>query len=81
MYIVNLKNLFFSAVVCSTEVTENMDIPANKLEIHYGETVSYYCELGYELFGDANRTCLESGELSGLKPECNRKNLYRVSYI
>ena len=81
MYILNFKNLHFSAVVCRTEVTENMDIPSNNLEIHYSETVSYYCELGYELLGDTNRTCLASGELSGLKPECIRKYLYRVSYM
>ena len=77
----NFKHLHFSAVVCSTEVTEDIHIHANNLEIYYGGIVSYYCELGYELLGDANRTCLESGELSGLKPECIRKYLYRVSYI
>ena len=80
MYIVIFKNLYFSGVVCSTEVTEDTNILANNLEIYYGETVSYYCELGYELLGDANRICLESGELSGIKPECIRKYLYRVFY-
>ena len=81
MYIVIFKNFYFSAVVCRTEFTEDTNWFADDLEIYYGEIVSYSCGIGYELLGDANITCLASGELSGLKPECIRKYLYRVSYI
>ena len=35
-----------------------------------GTTATYTCIVGYVLVGDATRTCLESGQWSGIEPLC-----------
>ena len=35
-----------------------------------GSTATYTCTVGYTLVGNATRTCLESGEWSGVEPLC-----------
>ena len=37
-----------------------------------GDTVTYFCNEGYNLTGDANRTCQSNGSWSGIQPECIR---------
>ena len=36
----------------------------------YGDTMTYVCLPGYDLFGIADRTCTASGRWSGSKPKC-----------
>ena len=36
-----------------------------------GDTVTYFCNKGYRLFGDENRTCQSNGEWSGIQPRCD----------
>ena len=57
-------------IECTAEASSPLNYFVNDEGIYHGVTVHYYCETGYELRGDRNRTCLASGELSGLKPEC-----------
>ena len=37
-----------------------------------GDTVTYICNEGYNLSGDANRTCQSNGSWSGIPPKCDR---------
>ena len=37
-----------------------------------GDTVTYFCDEGYNLSGDPMRTCQSDGEWSGAQPECIR---------
>ena len=39
-----------------------------------GATVSYSCGSGFVLEGDAQRTCLDSGQWSGEVPQCRSKS-------
>ncbi|XP_014669248.1 PREDICTED: sushi, von Willebrand factor type A, EGF and pentraxin domain-containing protein 1-like isoform X2 [Priapulus caudatus] len=38
----------------------------------YGDSVTYSCEAGYRLVGDATRVCNMSGEWSALEPRCEK---------
>ena len=46
-----------------------------------GDTVAYFCNKGYNLTGDANRTCLSNGQWSGIQPECIRMLSTLLTYI
>ena len=37
-----------------------------------GDMVTYSCNSGFNLSGDANRTCQSNGQWSGTQPKCNR---------
>ena len=39
------------------------------------DTVTYFCNEGYKLSGDASRTCQPNGQWSGIQPECNRTSI------
>ena len=36
----------------------------------YSSTVTYSCNVGYNLVGSPNRTCTASGSWSGIPPQC-----------
>ena len=36
----------------------------------YNDQLHYKCNKGYKLVGNSNKTCLESGNWSGSKPNC-----------
>ena len=38
---------------------------------NYDETVYYKCDTGYRMTGSGKRTCLASGNWSGVVPVCN----------
>ena len=38
-----------------------------------GDTVTYTCDAGFELNGDAMRTCQSDGTWTGSAPTCDRK--------
>ena len=44
----------------------------NSTGIIEGDTVTYFCNEGYNLSGDANRTCQSNGSWSGIQPDCTR---------
>ena len=37
-----------------------------------GDTVTYFCDKGYNFSEEANRTCQPNGSWSGILPECIR---------
>ncbi|XP_078687684.1 fibroblast growth factor receptor-like [Branchiostoma floridae x Branchiostoma belcheri] len=39
----------------------------------YGDVVTYYCDAGYEISGDEERTCQSDQTWSGTQPTCARK--------
>ncbi|XP_019621183.1 PREDICTED: fibroblast growth factor receptor-like [Branchiostoma belcheri] len=39
----------------------------------YGDVVTYYCDAGYEISGDEERTCQSDQTWSGTQPSCVRK--------
>ena len=41
-----------------------------------GDNVTYTCNEGYDLVGEADQTCLINGSWSGLSPSCNGKHPY-----
>ena len=49
--------------------------PSNGGEVHSGklegDTVTYFCNKGYQLIGIESRTCQSNGEWSGIQPSCN----------
>ena len=49
--------------------------PSNGGEVHSGnldgDTVTYFCNKGYKLFGNVSRTCQSNGEWSGIQPRCD----------
>ena len=69
-----IKCSMLNAIVCIGYCDEPM-APANggmnstgNME---GDTVTYFCNEGYNLSGDANRTCQSNGSWSGILPKCD----------
>ena len=57
-------------------VTSSLGNPANGVVSVKGTkniTLSYSCNMGYALIGEASRTCNESSEWSNDAPVCSRK--------
>ncbi|XP_076046526.1 sushi, von Willebrand factor type A, EGF and pentraxin domain-containing protein 1-like [Oratosquilla oratoria] len=52
------------------EGPENGEVENTHTE--YGAQALYYCNEGYQLFGNDTRTCLASGEWSDNMPQCHR---------
>ena len=48
-------------------------------DFYYHDQVYYRCNKGYELFGNSNRSCLESGKWSGSTPMCRYVGLYYLN--
>ncbi|CAH1262671.1 CSMD3 [Branchiostoma lanceolatum] len=38
----------------------------------YGEVVTYFCEIGYDIIGTSTRTCQDSQQWSGNQPYCSK---------
>ena len=47
-----------------------------------GSTVAYFCNGGYELFGNTFRVCQLNGQWSGSEPSCQSEfmNPYEIQY-
>ncbi|XP_052796583.1 sushi, von Willebrand factor type A, EGF and pentraxin domain-containing protein 1-like isoform X2 [Mya arenaria] len=45
----------------------------------YGSTVVYSCNIGYQLTGNSQRTCLHTGSWTGTTPSCHIKDCGRIS--
>ena len=41
-----------------------------------GVKIDFYCEEGYQMEGDEERTCQEDGMWSGVQPVCNRGEIW-----
>ena len=41
----------------------------------FGSEAAYECDIGFELVGEATRTCEATGEWSGEEPVCERKTV------
>ncbi len=41
----------------------------------YSSTAQYECDIGFVLQGEAQRTCLITGQWSGNTPNCSKSNL------
>ena len=52
------------------------ETPANGSKVDTGrlegDIVTYLCNSGFNLSGDANRTCQSNGQWSGTQPKCAR---------
>ena len=48
------------------------------LSIHYTESCSYSCDVGYNLVGSPSVTCLANTSLSDFLPSCEGKNLFSI---
>ena len=42
----------------------------------YASLVEYVCYAGYEVVGESKRTCLASGDWSGVAPSCQRESSF-----
>ena len=47
----------------------------------YGSTITYSCNVGYNLVGSPNRTCTETGRWSGNPPECIGQQKIQITYF
>ena len=56
------------AVPIVDQATANPESPIN-----YNTAVTYTCNTGYTLSGDATRRCNADGSLTGTEPVCNSK--------
>ena len=52
------------------ESNEGLSVSYSSNTKPYNSTATYSCEAGYNLVGDAVRTCLSSGNWSGYSPYC-----------
>ncbi|XP_078687665.1 uncharacterized protein LOC144919890 [Branchiostoma floridae x Branchiostoma belcheri] len=61
---------------CVGKLCQQLMAPSNG-NIHggssYGDVVTYYCDAGYEISGDEERTCQSDQTWSGTQPTCARK--------
>ena len=59
--------------------------PANGIVVVTGLTpdsiATYTCNAGYQLFGDATRTCNFNGQWTSAEPFCSRKYMYMYLYM
>ena len=70
MYKFTCYFLIFAVVDC-----DNLTDPANGSVNHtsgttFAQTATYSCNIGYNLVGDSNRTCQDTGNWSGSAPTC-----------
>lgn len=73
MYVPKIKFtcILLSVVLCSMgPAPRNGFVDSDDAVLRPGSIVSYSCRKEYDLEGDEERVCLESGELSGLMPSC-----------
>ena len=47
----------------------------------FGQTATYSCYVGFDLMGDSNRTCQNTGNWSGSEPICQRMLLLEHSML
>ena len=45
----------------------------------YNDRISFACDVGYKLEGDAEAVCLKTGNWSVNTPQCQRKFFYYLS--
>ncbi|XP_078702320.1 CUB and sushi domain-containing protein 3-like isoform X2 [Branchiostoma floridae x Branchiostoma belcheri] len=61
---------------CSGKLCQQLMAPSNgniSGGSSYGDVVTYYCDAGYEISGDEERTCQSDQTWSGTQPSCVRK--------
>ncbi|KAI8510717.1 hypothetical protein Bbelb_116330 [Branchiostoma belcheri] len=61
---------------CNRKACPELPLPnnGNRTEGNlYGDTVTFFCDEGYELIGSENRTCRADQTWSGVQPNCNKK--------
>ncbi|KAI8510781.1 hypothetical protein Bbelb_116970 [Branchiostoma belcheri] len=62
--------------ICSRKLCQQLMAPSNgniSGGSSYGNVVTYYCDAGYEISGDKERTCQSDQTWSGTQPTCARK--------
>ena len=68
--------IFYGHVIAYLGYCDEPETPANGDKVVNGnlegDTVTYSCNNGFNLSGDASRTCRSNGEWSGTQPKCNR---------
>ncbi len=75
---VNVDLLSPSVVSCSVLVAPSNGTLTGD-SVSYWSEVTYSCDLGYILSGDADRTCQADGVWSGSDPVCNSKHYARTA--
>lgn len=72
--IVNYIYMSLLAVVTCDELTNPVFGVVNATGDGVGDRAMYFCQSGYLLSGNRERTCQESGEWTGSDPTCQRKS-------
>ena len=67
----------FTLLTCAAIICDEPQSPANGDKVttgrSVGNTVSYFCNPGFKLSGDQNRTCQPDEQWSGSQPNCSRE--------
>ena len=65
-----LLKLIISVISCRVPLVNSSGLTVIYSTLTYGSTVTYSCNVGYNLVGSPNRTCTETGSWSGNPPQC-----------
>ena len=63
---------FFTVKTCAVPSVDQATASPEST-INYNTDVTYTCNAGYTLSGDATRRCNADGSLTGTEPVCNSK--------
>ena len=74
MSILNLIILVISCGVPELQLLNANGLTLNYSTLTYGSTVTYSCNVGYNLVGSLSQTCNASGTWSGNPPQCQGHN-------
>ena len=73
LWMMTILNLIISVISCGVPdlpLINSSGLTLIYFTLTYGSTVTYSCNVGYNLVGSPNRTCTASGNWSGTPPQC-----------
>ena len=73
LWMMSILNLIISVISCGVPdlpLVNSSGLSVIYSTLTYGSTVTYSCNVGYNLVGSINRKCTASGSWSGSPPHC-----------
>ena len=73
LWMMTILNLIIPVISCGVpdlSLVNSSGLTAIYSTLTYGSTVTYSCNMGYNLVGSPSQTCTASGSWSGTPPQC-----------
>ena len=70
LWMITILNLILSVISCGVPLVNSSGLTVIYSTVTYGSTVTYSCNVGYNLVGSLNQKCTATGSWSGSPPQC-----------